>query len=131
MWFIRALSPGAVGRAVEAGTLLVAARETAGELCYPGCLSAAFGVGLDWECPRNRFRYRQAEGVLYASGYPRPIPGIPRSHNLRGISFAVANMTAFIARACETMHAPLRDQNRVSLTREALHSESALINACG
>ena len=35
--------------------------------------------------------------VLRASGYPRPIPGVPPEHNLRGISFAVANATALLA----------------------------------
>jgi len=36
-----------------------------------------------------------------ASGYARPIPGVPPERNLNGISFAVANMTGFVARACE------------------------------
>jgi hypothetical protein len=39
--------------------------------------------------------------ALIASGYPRPLPGVPRSKNLHGISFAVANATGFVVRACE------------------------------
>jgi len=34
-----------------------------------------------------------------ASGYPRPVPGVPPSRNLKGISFAVANVTGLMARA--------------------------------
>jgi hypothetical protein len=33
-----------------------------------------------------------------ASGYPRPIEGVPVERNLSGISFAVANVTGFLAR---------------------------------
>lgn len=114
-----------VSSAAEAGTILVAARDADGQSCYPGCLPAAFGVGLDWDCPRNRFRYAQGEEVFYASGYPRPAPGVPRSRNLHGISFAVANMTAFIARACETRP---RETSRARRIREALAHEYALIS---
>lgn len=89
-------------RALEVGTLLTAAREADGQLCYPGCLHNVFSVGLDWDCPRNRYRYEKIgeDTVFYASGYPRPVPGVPPGRNLYGISFAVANMTAFIVRAC-------------------------------
>ena len=38
---------------------------------------------------------------LAASGYPRPIPGVPVERNLSGISFAVANVTGFLARLLE------------------------------
>jgi hypothetical protein len=37
--------------------------------------------------------------VFRASGFPRLIDGLPPEQNLRGISFAVANMTGFAARA--------------------------------
>ena len=43
--------------------------------------------------------------VYVASGYPRSLPGVPRERNLHGISFAVANMTGFVARACEASQA--------------------------
>ena len=35
--------------------------------------------------------------------YPRPIPGVPVAHNLRGVSFAVANMTGLVARSFGTV----------------------------
>ena len=38
----------------------------------------------------------------YSPTLPRGIPGLPPEHNLKGISFAVANMTGFLARALET-----------------------------
>jgi subtilisin family serine protease len=81
------------------GPALVAARDADGSACYPGCLPEVFGVALDPECPRDL--YRVADGVYYASGFPRPIPGVSPARNLQGISFAVANMTGFIARALE------------------------------
>ncbi|HMA22912.1 MAG TPA: hypothetical protein VKP00_02930, partial [Gemmatimonadaceae bacterium] len=37
-----------------------------------------------------------------ASPYPRPIPGVPQERNLAGVSFAVANVTGFLARAIES-----------------------------
>jgi hypothetical protein len=33
-----------------------------------------------------------------ASGYPRPMPGVSVEQNLKGISFAVANVTGILAR---------------------------------
>jgi hypothetical protein len=58
-------------------------------------------VQLDWTCPRETFRRVDIDGapVFRASGFPRPIPGVPPDRNLHGISFAVANMTGFVARA--------------------------------
>jgi hypothetical protein len=74
---------------------LVAARNVDGDLCYPGCLPGVIGVGLDWEIDRDDYRLK--DGVYYASGYPRPAPGMPPRRNLNGISFAVANITGLIA----------------------------------
>jgi subtilisin family serine protease len=93
----------AIASAAERGVLLVAARQAESLPCLPGSLPGVIGVGPDWETPRNRYRCEHApEGVVYyASGYPRSLPGLPRERNLHGISFAVANMTGFVARACE------------------------------
>jgi subtilisin family serine protease len=89
-----------VARCANRGTLLVAAREANGTPCYPGCLPGVFGVGLDWDVPRDTYRVEAQDGraVFYASGYPRPIPGVPQTRNLYGISFAVANMCGLIIR---------------------------------
>jgi hypothetical protein len=40
-----------------------------------------------------------ARGAVFrAAGYPRPIPGVPPERNLKGLSFAVANVTGVVAR---------------------------------
>jgi subtilisin family serine protease len=62
----------------------------------PGSLPGVIGVAPDPECSRDSFTYR--DGIFYASPYPRPIPGVPVTANLQGASFAVANMTGFVAR---------------------------------
>ncbi len=66
---------------------------------FPGEVPGVIRVGLDPECPRDRFRVNG--GTFYASGFPRSIEGVPPERNLNGISFAVANMTGFVARSCE------------------------------
>jgi subtilisin family serine protease len=87
---------GVVARALEAGVALVAAQDS-----LPGCLDGVLAVGLDWECPRDTYRsvLNGARPCFFASGYPRAIPGVPQERNLNGISFAVANMSGFAARA--------------------------------
>ncbi len=64
----------------------------------PGSLPGVIGVECDFECPRGQYYSR--DGVFYASGFARPIPGVPPEKNLNGVSFAVANLTGFAARAC-------------------------------
>jgi hypothetical protein len=95
-----------IARAAEAGTLLISAAHT-----LPGSLAGVLAVSLDPDCPRDEYRCipsaSQMSVEFAASGYPRPIPGIPPERNLNGISFAVANMTGFAARAC----ARLDDRN--------------------
>jgi subtilisin family serine protease len=92
----------AVARASEAGTVVVAAREANGTACYPGCLRGVFAVDANWDCPRDTYRLTRADGrfVMQASGYPRPVPGVPARRNLHGVSFAVANACGFVIRAC-------------------------------
>lgn len=66
---------------------------------YPGELPGVIRVAPDPALARDEYR---VEGeIFYASGYPRPMPGVPPERNLSGISFAVANMTGFVARTCE------------------------------
>jgi len=66
---------------------------------FPGDLPGVIRVAPDPNLARDRYR---VEGeTFYASGYPRPMPGVPPERNLSGASFAVANMTGFVARACQ------------------------------
>jgi subtilisin family serine protease len=90
-------------RALEKGLVLVSARDADGTPALPGSLPGVLGVELDWDCPREIYYAKPAaEGLsLVASGYPRSLPGVPRTRNLHGISFAVANATGFVLRACE------------------------------
>jgi subtilisin family serine protease len=92
----------AVVRASAAGLTIVAARDDEGVRWLPGSLAGVIPVQLDWTCPRGEYRVAHVDGdiVFRASGYPRPIEGVPPERNLHGISFAVANMTGFVARAC-------------------------------
>ena len=103
----RARFQAVIAKAAKNAVLLVAAREADAQPCLPGSLPGVFGVGLDWETPAQSYRSEETGGaVLYfTSGYPRSLPGVPRERNLHGISFAVANMTGFIARACEETEA--------------------------
>jgi hypothetical protein len=68
-------------------------------------LAGVISVDVDWEIPRNRYRVSEVSGlpIFYASGFPRPLPGVPINRNVSGISFAVANMTGFVIRACEEL----------------------------
>jgi len=92
-----------IARALEKGLVLVSARDADGTPALPGSLPGVLGVELDWDCPRELYYARKAaEGLsVVASGYPRSLPGVPRTRNLHGISFAVANATGFVLRACE------------------------------
>jgi subtilisin family serine protease len=92
-----------VSRAGERGVVLVSARDANGIPALPGSLPGVIGVGLDWDWPRESYSCtRTPDGVSFAaSGYPRSLPSVPRERNLHGISFAVANMTGFVVRACE------------------------------
>ncbi len=97
----------AVKDAAARGVVIVSAQEDEdGVRWLPGSLRlrGVIAVQVDWQCPRDQFRVapRPDGGVVFrASGYPREIPGVPPAHNLNGISFAVANMTGFVARALE------------------------------
>jgi subtilisin family serine protease len=68
---------------------------------FPGDLPGVIRVAPDPEIPRDQ--YRVLGETFYASGYPRPMPGVPPERNLSGVSFAVANMTGFVARAWEDL----------------------------
>ena len=92
----------AVERAIERGTIIVSALEHEGQAMYPGCLEGVVGVMLFRNHPRETVTPVALEAggsALVASGYPRPIIGVPPDRNLNGISFAVANATGALAAA--------------------------------
>ena len=95
----RALA-GAVARLHSIGAMIVAAGDQDGARWLPGALPKVLGVVLDWSLPRENVTLGQdANGRLAvrASGFPRPIPGVPPEKNLKGLSFAVANATGVFA----------------------------------
>jgi subtilisin family serine protease len=94
-----------IARALEKDLILVSARDADGTAALPGSLPGVIGVSLDWDCPRDVYYCQESDDelALTASGYPRSLPGVPRARNLHGISFAVANATGFVVRACEAL----------------------------
>ena len=105
----------AVGRAHRAGVVIVAAGSHRGVEWLPGTLDldGVVRVELDWECPRGSHRVTgpTEAPVFRTCGYPRPIPGVDPERNLKGLSFAVANLTGIAARAM--VETGLRDYGAV------------------
>lgn len=116
-----------VEEAVAAGVVVVAAREANDTPCYPGALEGVIGVEVDWDCPRTAYAVRWRDGVpvFQASGYPRPIPGVPPQRNLYGVSFAVAQVSGFAARACEALGLGVSGPGRVEGVRALLSAPHA------
>jgi len=88
-----------VGRLIRNGTLVVAAGPQDGVRWLPGAISGVCAVTLDWSLPREHWS-AACEGEHWsfrASGFPRPIPGIAPERNLKGLSFAVANVSGIAA----------------------------------
>lgn len=89
-------------RAQAAGTIIVAAGSDRGVDWLPGTLEldGVIRVELDWTCPRGSHRVTgpPKAPVFRTCGYPRPIPGVDPERNLKGLSFAVANVTGIAAR---------------------------------
>ncbi|HJO37992.1 MAG: S8 family serine peptidase [Vicinamibacterales bacterium] len=94
---------GAVRDAAARGAVVVAAAADGATQWLPGSLPGVVPVAVDWDCPRETYHCSRRDGVVIfaASGFPRPIPGVPPSRNLQGISFAVANLTGCLAQALE------------------------------
>ncbi|MFY8196462.1 S8 family serine peptidase [Novosphingobium sp. B1] len=88
---------GLAQEAAGQGALIVAAFEAEGQPCWPGCLPQVLGVGLDWDLPRGKPRLGADGRKVIASGYPRPIPGVAPRRNLHGVSFAVAQVSGWVA----------------------------------
>jgi Subtilase family len=83
-----------VARSRAADALIVSALEVNGEAALPGSLPGVIGVvaGEDYACCQ-----RFGKTVYTAPPFPRDIPGVPRERNLKGVSFAVARVSARIA----------------------------------
>jgi hypothetical protein len=85
----------------DTGTLVIAAGEQAGVRWLPGAIAGVWSVTLDWSVPRDSCwleRIDQNGASFRASGFPRPIPGVPPEKNVKGLSFAVANVTGIVAK---------------------------------
>jgi len=105
----RALLDEALQYATGRGALVVAAASSDLGSMFPGALDGAVGVRLDESCAREELGVDVDSArvmTLTASGYPRPIPGVPPERNLFGPSFAVANATGFLARLLEGGESP-------------------------
>lgn len=91
----------AVNEALQAGVVIVAAAPEPDVRWLPGALKGVVHVSLDWSIPREECRLEvRADGELHAwaTGYPRPLPDVSPEDNLKGLSFAVANVTGMLAR---------------------------------
>lgn len=91
----------AVDRLHASGAVVIAAGEQNGVRWLPGALRGVWAVTLDWMVPRDTCRIDRLNrngGAFRATGFPRPIPGVPPARNLKGVSFAVANVTGTVAR---------------------------------
>lgn len=93
-----------VTRLRDAGAVVVAAGCQDGVSWLPGTLPGVWNVTLDWAVPRDRCEVvavRDGAVSFVASGFPHPIPGVPPERNLKGLSFAVANVTGLLAAVLE------------------------------
>ena len=80
----------------DSGAVIVAAGDQDGARWLPGTLAGVYAVTLDWSLDRHQIM-KDGPEAFRASGYPRPIPGVPVENNLKGLSFAVANVTGVLA----------------------------------
>ena len=90
-----------VARAQAARALIVSALEMNGKAALPGSLAGVVGVmetdpadGVEYQA-----YHRYGKLVYTAPPFPRDIPGVPREYNLKGVSFAVARVSAKVASA--------------------------------
>ena len=99
-----ALLQDALDEAASLGSVVVSAREANGVRWMPGSLRGCAAVDADASLERDEIEIIElGQTSRYtASPYPRPIPDVPREQNLSGVSFAVANVTGFLARTLES-----------------------------
>ena len=84
----------AVEKTREAGAVIVSALEMNGDPALHGSLAGVIGVV---EADQYQVCHRYGKPVYTAPPYPREIPGVPRERNLKGVSFAVARISAKVA----------------------------------
>ena len=104
------LLQGALERAARHDATVISAFESDGVRWLPGSQGLALGVVAAPELDRDTIEFEAVagEGVrVRASIYPRPIPGVPKERNLHGVSFAVANVSGFMARLAEGTSGPI------------------------
>ena len=94
-------SADVVRRLRQPAPIVIAAGEQAGIRWLPGSIPGVWSViarlvGAARACWLDRLDQNGAS--FRASGFPRPIPGVPPERNLKGLSFAVANVTGIVAR---------------------------------
>ena len=111
----------AVHRIRAFGKAIVSAHDVNGALALPGCLPGVIAVVPNTACgdlihvlrpgetsgsakPAELSAARSGKIIFAASPYPREIPGVPRERNLHGVSFAVAHVTAALARLWPAAH---------------------------
>jgi subtilisin family serine protease len=93
----------AVARTQRAGAVIVSALEIDGKAALPGSLAGVIGVAETEPSSREEYPILERYGkvAFAAPPFPRDIPGVPRERNLRGVSFAVARISARVAHARE------------------------------
>ena len=107
----------ACAAAAERNIILIAAGSE--ERVFPASFSCVLGASGDELCGWNEYAYTENREVEFrAHSWPRPLPGSPQRHNLRGHSMAAAHVSALVARIVEVY--PRSDVNTV---REALIRE--------
>jgi len=111
--------------ALAGDAMVVSAFEHNGAPLLPGSMPGVIGVTPDCDCPRDAYsvEMRHNRPVFRCSGFPRSIPGVPQEKNLNGISFAVANMTGFVAQALAECGSP--DALQARLIERAAQSRVA------
>lgn len=88
-----------VAQAADAGALVVSARDAGGIVSLPGSLTGVVSVVADPRLDREELVVEENE--FAAAPFPRAIPGVPKERNVSGVSFAVANVSGFLARLLE------------------------------
>jgi subtilisin family serine protease len=118
----RSVFTDAVSRIRANGKAIVSAHDVNGTLALPGCLRGVIAVVPNTTCgdvihvlkpgetyesakPAELSTSKSEKIIFSASPYPREILGVPRERNLHGVSFAVAHVSAALARLWPTARA--------------------------